>query len=169
MSTEISETIDIANSIIPVYSDGTKKANYLSYRVSNFSMRESCQLANVSEKQVGRWRKDDPTFNHLDTDGLTELRKTMASEYMDMQFTRNFRLVMEKDFRVLFKDATEPEKMDDADHKYLEKIRQHYTPQSLAMVKQILGGGNVSEPFDFTKQVLKMTVRQQDIEIVQER
>lgn len=160
-----SETKDIASTLIPTFSDGGKKAGYLSYRVSNFSMRESCKLANVSEKQVRRWREASEEFNHLDTDGLTELRKQMANEYLDMQFTRNFRLVMEKDFRVLFRDAT-GETLSEVENKYLEKIRQHYTPQSLAMIKQLLGGGTIDQPFDFTK--LTMTIKREQIEIVGE-
>jgi hypothetical protein len=163
------EPINIANGIIPTYTDGTKKAEYLSFRTSYFSVRESCQLAKVSEKQVRRWREADPTFNHLDTDGLTELRKQFSDNYIDMQFSRNFRLVMQKDFTILFKDATEPEKMTEAETRYLEKVRAHYTPQSLAMVKQILSGGTTEEPFNFTKEVMKLSIKREQIEIVEER
>ena len=83
-----------------------------------------------------------------------------------MQFTRNFHLVLEKDFKVLYKDAIGDE-LTENDIKYLEKIRQHYTPQSLAMVKQLLGGGTVDQPFDFTR--LTMTIKREQIEIREER
>lgn len=169
------ETDSIAKSFLPMiagdgFGDTTeaKRADYLSKRVCSFSVRESCQLAKVAEKTVRRWRDADPDFLHLDTEGMTELRKKFATQYVDMQFTRNFHLVLQKDFRVLYKDATVGG-LTESEGKYLEKIRAHYTPQSLAMVKQLLGGGNIKEPFDFTKFVMKTTIERQQIEITQER
>ena len=153
----MSETEAMAHSLLPmIQGDGGtgKRAEYLAKRVANFSMRESCKLAGVTEKSVHRWREADANFNYLDTEGLTELRKSLGAELLNMEFTRNFHLVLEKDFKILYKDAvsetpgaiplTEDEKI------YLLKIRQHYTPQSLAMVKQLLGGGTVEAPFNFT-------------------
>ena len=142
-----------------------KKAAYLSYRISNFSSRESEKLANVSRKQVMRWRESDPQFRHLEGEGLPGLRDSMSNKLLDMQFTRNFRLVMEKDFRVMYKDAT-GEPMTASELRYMEKIRQHYTPQSLAAVRQILNGGTIEQPFDFTK--LVMEIKREQITIVQE-
>lgn len=158
-------TTELIRTGIPEFSDDSKKAVYLSYRISNFSVRESCKLTDVSMRQVHRWRAADDDFAHIDGDGLTELRKSMANEYLDMQFTRNFRMVMEKDFRVLYKDATGDE-LSAVDVSYLHKIRQHYTPQSLAMVKQLLNGGTVQEPFDYTK--LTLEIQREHIIITQE-
>ncbi|MFA5384154.1 MAG: hypothetical protein WC364_05745 [Eubacteriales bacterium] len=163
------DAINIIAAAIPAF-DGDemshKKALYLSYRISNFTSRESEKLANVSHKQVTRWRQSDPQFLELDGTGLTNLRKTMSNEFLDMQFTRNFRLIMEKDFQVLYKDATN-EPLTLSEMNYLAKIRQHYTPQSLAVVKQLLSGGTVDAPFDFTK--LTLEVRREQITIVQEQ
>ena len=161
-----SETTEIARSVIPDFAGDDKKALYLSYRVANFSFRESVELSGVSEKSVKRWREASEDFNHLDTDGLTDLRKQFAASYLDMQFTRNFHLVLQKDFKVLYKDAT-GFPLTDVENKYLEKIRAHYTPQSLAMVKQLLGGGKVDQPFDFTK--LTLSIKREQVEIIQER
>ena len=165
------ETEEMASSLLPILQgdvgDG-KKASYLSKRVCNFSMRESCQLANVTEKSVRRWREADPHFNYLDTTGINDIRKKFATELIDMQFTRNFHLVLEKDFKVLYKDAVDDPKnpLTQEETEYILKIRQHYTPQSLAMVKQLLGGGTVDQPFDFTR--LTMTIKREQIEIVKE-
>ena len=167
------ETDSIAKSFLPMLTDdgfgdttSAKRAEYLSKRICNFSVRESCQLAKGAEKTVRRWRDADPDFLDLDTKGMTELRRKSSTEYIDMQFTRNFHLVLQKDFRVLYKDAT-GQQLGLSEIGYLEKIRAHYTPQSLAMVKQLLGGGSTKEPFDFTKTVFKMKLQQ--IEITQER
>lgn len=164
--TEPSETTTIAKAALPLFGDDGKKADYLSYRVSYFSFRESCELGKVSEKQVRRWRATDEQFNHLDTEGLTELRKQFSNEYLEMQYTRNFQLVLQKDFKILYKDATDVQ-LTDVETKYLEKIRQHYTPQSLGIVKQLLSGGSTAEPFNFTE--LTMTIKREQIEIRGER
>ncbi len=168
----MSETEEMASSLLPMLqADGGdgKRADYLSKRVCNFSMRESCKLANVSEKSVRRWRESDPNFYHLDTEGMTELRKKLGNELIDMEYTRNFHLVLQKDFKVLYKDAIGSTLTED-ETAYLLKIRQHYTPQSLAMVKQLLGGGTVETPFNFTDIVFTMKREKvtEQIEIRQE-
>jgi len=170
MNTELEQ---IASSMLPkLMDDGfgatpeSKRADYLSKRICNFSVRESCQLAGVHEKSVRRWREADPEFCRLDTSGMTDLRKALSTHLLDFQFTRNMHLVLQKDFRVLYKDAVEPEHMTEKDTEYLNKIRQHYTPQSLAMVKQLLGGGTVEKPFDFTK--LTLSIKREQIEVTQE-
>lgn len=164
--TALTETESIAQAFVPTFSDDNKRATYLSYLIANFAHREACQLTPVSEKQVRRWKDADEDFRRICGEGLPDLRKQFASQFIDMQFTRNFHLVLQKDFRVLYKDAIGDE-LTENEYKYLEKIRQHYTPQSLAMVKQLLGGGTVEQPFDFTK--LTMTIKREQIEITQEQ
>ena len=164
-----SPTIDMLASAIPSFSgDETshKKADYLSYRISNFSITEASKLTPVSMKQIKRWRDADPQFAYLDGAGLTELRKKLGNEFLDMQFARNFRLVMEKDFRVLYKDAT-GEPLTQSELIYIQKIRQHYTPQSLAAIKQILGGGTIDAPFNFTEFTMK--IQREQITVTGER
>lgn len=170
------ETDSIAKSFLPMiagdgFGDTTeaKRADYLSKRICNFSVRESCQLAKVAEKTVRRWRDADPDFLHLDTEGMTELRKNFATQYVDMQFTRNFHLVLQKDFRVLYKDATVGG-LTESEEKYMEKIRAHYTPQSLAIVKQLLTGKPLGENFDITKLIFKISEEKtiKKVEITQE-
>jgi len=160
----LTETESIAQSFIPTFSDDNKRATYLSYLIANFAHREACQLTPVSEKQVRRWKDADPNFAQICTTGLQELRKQFANQFIDMQFTRNFHLVLQKDFKVLYKDALGNE-LTENETRYLEKIRQHYTPQSLAMVKQLLGGGTVEQPFDFTR--LTMEIKREQITITE--
>ena len=165
MNESLTETESIAKSFIPTFSDDNKRATYLSYLIANFAHREACQLTPVSEKQVHRWKEADLNFARICTEGLQALRKEFANTFIDMQFTRNFHLVLQKDFKVLYKDALGQE-LTENEVRYLEKIRQHYTPQSLAMVKQLLGGGTVDQPFDFTR--LTLTLKREQISITQE-
>lgn len=166
----MSDTEEMASSMLPMlvndgFGETSKRADYLSKRVCNFSVREACQLANVTEKSVRRWRAADPNFNHLDTEGMTDLRKALSTQLIDMEYTRNFHLVLQKDFTILYKDATSVP-LTEKEYEYLLKIRQHYNAQSLAMVKQLLGGGTVEAPFDFTR--LTMTIKREQISITQE-
>jgi len=162
----LTETESIAQSFVPTFSDDNKKATYLSYLIANFAHREACKLTPVSEKQVRRWKDADENFVNMCGDGLPALRKEFASSFLDMQFTRNYHLVLQKDFKILYKDALGQE-LTENETRYLEKIRQHYTPQALGMVKQLLGGGTVDQPFDFTR--LTMTIKREQIEITQEQ
>ena len=162
-----SEALDLARSALPMFEEeDTKKSLYLSYRLSNFSRLQSVELSGIHRKTLARWTEADPNFAYIDGQGITEMRKQLANEFLDMQFTRNFHLVLQKDFKILYKDAMNQQLLPN-EVEYLSKIRQHYTPQSLAMMKQLLGGGTVEEPFNFTK--LTLTIRREQIEMVQEK
>lgn len=164
MTIEASDPVGMGRSVIPYYQNDTNKARYLSYRVNNFNHMESCQLAGINPVTVQRWRKSDPYFYKLDVEDMGELRKQYSAEFLEAEFTRNFRLVLRKDFEVLNKDARH-EILSSSELSYLFKIRAHYTPQQLAMLKQLLGGGTVDKPFDFTKFVLTIRKETESVEI----
>lgn len=151
----------VAEQTLPYFDDG-KKSEYLSYRLCDFSEMQSIQLSKIHHKTVMRWREADPLFKSLDMniDGaLVKARKELSINYLDIQYTRNFRLVMQKDFEVLFKSVTVPLTMTEMDKEYLMKIRAMYTPQQLAQIKMMLSGGDNKEPFDFTR--LTLTIRRE--------
>lgn len=159
MTESITTTEGMAQSIIPYFSDG-KKGLYLSYIVANFSIREAAKLAKISERAIRYWREQDPEFAKVEHEGLTALRKQLAIEFTDMEFSRNFRLVLAKDFNILWKDATAT--LSEEEEKYLREIRKYYTPQQLAMIKQLVGGGDgAKEAFDFTKTVLTIRLEKE--------
>lgn len=156
-------TIDVGNLMAQ---DGTKKAEYLSYRVCNCTIRESTKLAKVTERMVRYWRANDQQFAYIDGEGLTNYRQKFANNLIDMEFTKNFRLILQKDFAILYKSLIHgDESLSDKEHQYLLKIRSHYSPQNLAAIKQLLAGGTIQEPFDFTKTVLTIRRDRQELEI----
>jgi len=157
------ETGEMARSLMPTM-ENENKATYLSWIVCNFSVREAVKLTGIHQKTVTRWREADPEFVELEQEGLTNRRKQMANEFLDMQFTRNFRLILQKDFDVLYKDATKIV-LTEFEQAYLLKVRQHYTPQSLAMLKQLLAGGNIQQPFDFTKLTMTISREREQIKV----
>ena len=62
--------------------------------------------------------------------------------------------------RALAVSATD---LTEKEQQYLLVIRKFYTPQQLAMVKQLIGGsGDRGEPFDFTKTVLEIRLSKEE-------
>ena len=154
MAGELTTTEDMAQALLPFYFEGTKKANYLGYIVAGFSFTMACRLAKLHTKTVKNWRDSDPNFVELENKAKTELREQLSNSMLDIEFTRNFRLVLVKDFEILYKDAT-GQTLTEEERKYILLIRKFYTPQQFAIIKQLLSGGDKSgEAFDFTKTVI---------------
>ena len=163
MNTDITPTEGIAQSLIPYYTDGGKKARYLSYLVAGFSIMEAIKLARIHLKSVTRWRKTDLKFVDIETKATGELREQLSNQLIDIEFTRNFRLVLAKDFQILFKDAQDIP-LTEKEQQYIMLIRKFYSPQQFAMIKQIVGGvGETKEAFDFTKTVLTIRLEKEQI------
>lgn len=162
----------IAESLTPYFTDDSDKTRYLSYRASGFTVLESCKLIDIHPRTVSRWRDKDERFNHYDTSGLSQLRKDLAATFTYAEFTRNFRLVLEKDFQVLSKAATKQDLSPD-EKDYLHKIRGFYTPQQLQAIRQILmpqdsnQNGPLPANFNFTQFVMNISKgNAQPIEVI---
>jgi len=161
MTTDITPTEGIAQSLINYYADGGKKARYLSYLVAGFSKMESITLAKVHLKTVHRW-EEEVSFIELENKALGELREQLSNQLIDIEFTRNFRLVLAKDFQVLFKDAQD-KPLTEKEQQYLLVIRKFYTPEQLARIRQLVSGKDDSgEAFDFTRTVLTIRLEREE-------
>jgi len=156
----------IAEAMVPYFPEDEKKSRYLSFRVAGFTFREALAMVGVHEKTVKRWRKSDPAFAAIDLTGLSELKKQLGAEYLNIEFTRNFRMVLEKDFRVLGKSLNGGvlSKEEDA---YLLKLRAFYTPQQLVAIQQLIGEAK-DEAFDFTRMVLEIRREKEQIILTKE-
>lgn len=167
----------IARTIIPYYRDDDK-ARYLGYRACAFTSREAMKLIEKTMSCLSNWRTD-PEFVALEQK-LPEYRKELANEYCELEFSRNYRLVMEKDHQIL-KKSLEPDKevltddgsitipnMSKQENDYLLKMRGYYTPQQLSIMTAIGGGKNGAtgdEVFDFTKAVLTIARTSERMEL----
>jgi len=156
------KTEQVAESILPYFPDDSRKSKYLSFRVCGFGVREAAGLAGVTESSVRNWRKNDPEFKALDLSGISELKKQLSSEFLNLEFTRNFHLVLQKDFNILLKSVTDGETLDDKEHAYLLKLRQFYTPQQFAVIQQIIGESK-SDGFDFTDLIFSIRKESQEL------
>lgn len=160
---EQSESELIAEAMLPILSNDTNKGKYLALRALNFAVEESAQLVGVTLATIFRWRRDDPKFNDMDTEGISEARKKVANEFLAGEFVRNFHLALQKDMKVLMKAALE-QPMTETETEYLLKIRPQYTPQQLGVIKQLAGEVDSSNDMDFTK--LTMVIRREREEIM---
>ena len=153
-------TTEITKAILPIIADtGTfhpLMEKYLSYRACGFSIREACKLSGVHQNTVRRWREANPEFNRLDTVAVGELVDKFSHTYLGIEFTRNFRLVLRKDFEILIRSIANPASLSSADNQYLLKLRSHYSPEQFAIVRKLAEVGSLSE-FDFTKMVLSFS------------
>jgi hypothetical protein len=139
----------IASTVIPwPYDDN--KGMYLGYRACGFSFREACRAIGVGKSTVSNWRAEDPEFVKLELD-LPNIRKQLAKDYVELEFLRNFRLVLEKDFRIIQKSLgnimeTNPEtgraevaEMGKYDQEYLLKMRGQYTVDQMKALEAVVG------------------------------
>ncbi len=152
----------IATAIVP-YARDDARARYLGLRASGFTIREALKLIGYAHSTLSKWRLDS-RFVDIET-RLPEYRAELSKEYANLEFLRNYRLVLEKDFRIL-KRSLNPQYADfngdkieipltKQDQEYLIKMRTHYTPQQLQIIEALVSGNGKDDSFDFTKFVIE--------------
>jgi hypothetical protein len=156
-------TEGLSQTLVPLYIEGDNKARFLGYLIAGFSKIEAKRLVGIADITLVRWMNGDPDFVSV-LNKIPELREQLGNQLLDLEFSRNFKLIMEKDFKVLWKDAIGAE-MTPGEENYLLVIRKFYTPQHLGMMKQMLTGNidNKKEAFDWTKMVVEMRVSKEEI------
>ena len=163
----------IPRSLVPWNRDDDR-SRYLGLRASGFTIREALGLIGKAGSTLSLWRHD-PTFHDLENN-IPELRKTLALEYAGLEFLRNYRLILEKDFRVLKGSLTRKTVLGDdgkssvtpqdaQDFQYLLKLRPHYSPQQLQAIEQLFGRGNGEKELDWTEIVLRMSETKKEVTI----
>ncbi len=141
-----------------------RKASYLTYRSAGFSVRESCMLAEVSFATIKKWRREDEEFRQWEGERLDWLRRNISSDLMQMEFMRNFRLALRRDFKLLFKGNYDLAGMTEREYDLLKSIRKHYTPQDLlAIQKAMEPDPDVLPPGGYRKSVT-VTVEGREVE-----
>jgi len=131
----------IVSAVIP-YSRDDSRALYLGYRSSGLSIREALNMIHRSKQWLSLQRLDEG-FRDLEN-RIPEFRKELAKEYIEIEFFRNFRLMLEKDHQVLRK-AIRPDRDEDGnilpmskqDHEYLIKMRSQYSPTQLQILEAL--------------------------------
>lgn len=147
--------LSIAQTLVPWPRDD-ERTKYFACLSSGFSVREALVWIERSKSWLSEQRKD-PKFKELEG-RIPEFRKELAKEYLGLEFFRNFRMVLEKDYRVL-RRSLGLEKDDDGkviqltpqDQSYLLRMRTQYNAQQLQILESIVTGG--ASGWDFSKWV----------------
>lgn len=127
---------NIAKALLPTWDEESqRKRNYLGYRLCGFSREEACRYVGMRVVLVTRWMEKDEAFAELENRAVRELRTELGHEIMALEFTRNMKLCLEKDRRVLDKAIDRPDTMSPSDMAYLHRIRPLYTAQTMQAVK----------------------------------
>jgi hypothetical protein len=168
MGKEIDEAESVAVSTIP-YDRSDNKALFLGYRASGFTISEALHQIGCAHSTLSYWRKIDPDFLALEK-RIPEFRKSLGIEYANLEFLRNYRLVLEKDFRVIARSLQKdpegnPIALTYQEQQYLIKARSHYTPQQLQIMEALMAISGAGGDFNFTDMVVKYSREQGTIEI----
>ena len=150
--------ISAAATLIP-YRRGDDRAKYLSWLCCGFSDEEALMVLGLTRGWLESARSDGK-FTDLE-ERIPEFSKQLSQDYIEMDFQRNFRMVLEKDRRVirislgmeLVEDENGemvPEQLSSFDQQYLLKLRSAYTPQQLQLLAAVASGG---DGFNFSKWV----------------
>lgn len=156
--------VSAATTLMPYRKDDAR-ARYLGYLACGFSDEEALFVLGLNTSWLEQNRRDDK-FADLEI-RMPEIRKELSREYTELDFYRNFRMVLEKDHRILRKSldmeidpVTElPVEMTPYDQQYLLRLRSAYTPQQLQLLEAVTAGGDGG--FNFAKWV------EQNQEVVQ--
>lgn len=135
---------------IPLQSRDKRKAAYLSWRALGFTVRESCDLTPCSFSTLLRWRREDEEFAEFETKWLRELQQGTAKDLLRLDFMRNMRLALYRDFKVLFKAAYDLHSLSARELTYLKIIRRLYTPQELVVLEKAMEPDSGDRPSSVT-------------------
>lgn len=149
--TSPSETLAKADSVLPRFDwDDEKKRAYLSYRLCGFSREETRGFLNIDVKTIYNWRMRDSEFANIEQTNLLTLQRSFSDQVISLDFTRNFKLALELDAKVLVK-ANEASKenatvsLTREETVYLNKIRPLYTPAGYTALQDMFSSlGEVS-------------------------
>jgi len=146
----------IVQSVVEATND-SKKVRFLGFRASGFTIRESLSLVGIHEKTLHRWREGDAEFVRQESK-LSELRKTLGIEFAHLEFVRNYRLILEKDYQVISDSLNKDKVLTLAEHQYLMKARSHYTPQQLEVIQRLIGATKEeAKDFNFTDFIMTLS------------
>ena len=163
LTTTEPKEVSAAQTLIPYRRDDSR-AKYLGYLCCGFSDEEALYVLGMNVGWLELMRQDEK-FADLE-ERIPELRKELCQEYTELDFYRNFRMVLEKDHRILRKSLSMemiedeetgelvPDELTPFEQQYLLKLRSAYTPQQLQLLESVASGGK-DGGFNFAEWVQK--------------
>ena len=141
--------VSIATTLLPWRKDDNR-ARYMGYLACGFNPEEALYMLGLKLDWLDEQRQDEG-FSTIEL-RVPEIRKELSKEYIELDFFRNFRMVLEKDYRVLKLALDDSKILGKQEHDYLLKLRSAYTPQQLQILEQVMKGVGSSD-FNFAQWV----------------
>ena len=165
MPTTEPREVAAATTLLP-YRKDDPRAKYLGYLCCGFSDEEALFVLNLTYSWLESMR-GDKKFTDLEL-SIPELRKELGREYVELDFLRNFRMVMEKDHRVLraslgmeLDEEGNPIELSFSDQQYLLRLRSAYTPQQLQLLQSVItddgDGVNFAEWVSRNQEIIQLS------------
>ena len=158
--------VSAAAALIP-YRRDDERCKYLGYLACGFSDEEALYVLGLTRSWLTDARLDEK-FTELE-EHIPDLRKELSREYTEMDFYRNFRMVLEKDHRILRKslemeideETGLPIEMTPYDQQYLLRLRSAYTPQQLQLLEAVTlgsdGGFNFADWVSKNREIVQIS------------
>lgn len=133
-------------------SSNPRKTDYLGNRACGFSIKEACNLSNITLATLHKWRREDSEFAEFESNNLYELQKNIGPDVIRLGFLRCFKLFLKIDYEVLYKagilgldirgGVSEGEAISAGlttrEYEYLCKIRKEYAPAAMLALHRAL-------------------------------
>ena len=126
--------VSVATTLIPWRKDDIR-ARYMGYLACGFNPEEALYMLGLKAEWLEEQRLDE-SFNIFELK-VPEIRKELSKEYIELDFFRNFRMVLEKDYRVLKHALDLGGGLSNQEHQYLLKMRSAYTPSSYRYLSKL--------------------------------
>jgi hypothetical protein len=133
----IDNTEQAMYSLVPMFQN-PRKTDYLGNRACGFTVREACALASITFGTLCKWRNEDAQFAEYEVSRLRELQQSIGPEILKLQFLRNMKMALRRDFRVFWKALYNFDNLTAQEFDYLKTIRKHYTPADLLALEKAL-------------------------------
>jgi len=115
---------------------------YLGYRYTGFTKEQAAKMSGITMYDVDEWASEDEHFKDIDSRLSWDrpLRVHVRREVLEHIFSRNLRIALDIDRKVLEKARDEWEELSRDELLYLMNIRKFYTAQELATIEKVLSG-----------------------------
>jgi hypothetical protein len=103
--TELTPVLQAARSMIPILDgeDNGAPGEYLTYRLTGFTVTEALHMCHKKMRHLNHWRLDLSGFKDAEHACTGADRGSMRKELLQTMFSRNFFLVMKKDQELLLR------------------------------------------------------------------
>jgi len=123
---------------IPLMAGSSKKAAYLAFRATGFTVGKSCDLAGTTRQSIQNWRNSDPVFRMWEQEKLQELQSSVGNDVIKFDFLRNMKLLLHQDMTIISKAMLGMDELDSREYEVYKNIRKFYTPAEWLALEKVL-------------------------------